>query len=418
MGSEIEEVNVVIPQQAIIAGSPFYRPYQPIFKAAELGYINAKICGRKFNELKKKAIDNVLWGADIHFSILQTRKTADAEAVDIDRLFDVETPKYNRNRTAKHRLPLNVVVDIDDWSFECPAFNNSYVFFGEKEVISEFDNDEAIFGKEWIDKKTAVMVNGFKQVFDIEANKKYNERSRTYLRKAHAVTAATEYLAGKVREFNNNVYVLPNGVDLTLYEPQENDSGYVRIGYMFGASHLIDWLDIAPHLRKVINSHINVKLVLFGTMPGNLCGIDEDKIEFHKYKGVLDGYHKTFSGLKLDIGICPLFDDEFNKCKSNLKWLEYSAVKAVTLAPRVLYGDYIHDGRNGFIYHNHDEFVGLLRYLIKRKETRKKIGEAAYKYVKANYSIDVVAKKYGEVFKQIVMKGAKRYEKELTGSIS
>jgi len=41
-----------------------------------------------------------------------------------------------------------------------------------------------------------------------------------------------------------------------------------------------------------------------------------------------DAYPMRLAGLRLDIGLAPLIDNEFNHCKSKIKYFEYSIVKA------------------------------------------------------------------------------------------
>lgn len=403
-------LNVMIPEQTWAdGGSPFYRIFQPMVACATQEMLNVKAVKHTIDD---ESYGKLLWGTDIYFSSLFTAWIQGLLENDLVKLQGENMYNYNVQRAMNNRHPLNTVVDIDDWPFIIPSFISSYMTYGEKELKSVFNNGEEQRSFEWRTGVTEITKHGHKYIFNPEQNKKMNKKFKDMLRGAAAVTISTGYLANKAKEYNKNIYVLPNGVDFKAFEPKENESGITRIGYMYSGSHIMDWLDMKPHLRKIINERLDVKLVLMGTKPP-LDGFDMDKVEFHPFKTLLDGFNQAFSDLKLDIGLCPLFDCEFNKCKSPLKWIQYAAIGAVTLAPNILYGDYIKDKETGFIYHNYDEFKNKLRYLIKRKETRRKVADNALTYTKANYSIDVIAEKYAEIFAEIKAKGVKRYEKNL-----
>jgi spore maturation protein CgeB len=89
-----------------------------------------------------------------------------------------------------------------------------------------------------------------------------------------------------------------------------------------------------------------------------------------------------------DIGLAPLLDIEFNRCKSHIKWMEYSMSKTPVLASRVYpyyekidNKDVIVDGKTGFLFSDENEFKTKLKKLILDIELRKKIGDNAYNYI-------------------------------------
>jgi glycosyltransferase involved in cell wall biosynthesis len=240
--------------------------------------------------------------------------------------------------------------------------------------------------------------------YDIERNKRMLAMKIKHIKAAHAVTCTTEALAAKLRTLNDNVYVLPNAIDFTLYEAQPKLERDVRIGYMYSGSHLGDWLDILPALREFVNKTPFVKLVLMGDKP-TLQGFELNKVEYHPYVSIMDGYHKAYNALRCDIMLMPLFDDTFNACKSPLKFLEASAVKAASLAPRIVYQDYITDGETGLLYGTGKEFQEKLGLLVRDKQLRKTLADNAHTYTHTNYSIEKVTPMYYEAFKKIIEKG-------------
>ena len=80
----------------------------------------------------------------------------------------------------------------------------------------------------------------------------------------------------------------------------------------------------------------------------------------------------------------PLRDSEFNRSKSDLKFIECAGNGAVVLASPVVYGNTIVEGKTGFIYRDNREFTNKLNLLIKNRNLRRMVAEKAYAYVRFN----------------------------------
>jgi hypothetical protein len=182
------------------------------------------------------------------------------------------------------------------------------------------------------------------------------------IEEADAVTTTTETLASHLRKRNSNVIVIPNCVDPEEWTPQER-SGGVRVGWSGGTDHFTDLampLDAIrevqkkhpftfviqgickePTLEAFYERHIRQYGKAFATTPygksmkwaiAKLAGI---QYEFHPAVEAAE-HPQTVCGLKLDIGIAPLLDNNFNRNKSCVKFYEYAMSGAATLASHVL----------------------------------------------------------------------------------
>ena len=98
-------------------------------------------------------------------------------------------------------------------------------------------------------------------------------------------------------------------------------------------------------------------------------------------------YPLDIRDMKVDIGICPVIDDTFNRGKSELKWLEYSALKVPTVCSPVCYTSLNH-GKTGYYAKDNDEWFKYLDILIESKEKRKEIADSAYTRVVEHHNID------------------------------
>ena len=202
----------------------------------------------------------------------------------------------------------------------------------------------------------------------------------------HMVQVSTEPLANYMRQYNEHVVVFPNELRY-LPPPREyssDDNAPVTI--FFGALHREkDWAAIMPALNKVLKKYgrrVRVR-VLFDkkfyealqTDCKELLG-QEYAYGFAPYSVYNDVLHHT------DIALLPLLRSEFNRMKSDLKFIECAAHGAVALASPTVYEATLRDGRTGFIYRNAAEFKNRLELLIENRDRRLETAHAAYSYVK------------------------------------
>tara|TARA_R110002167_G_scaffold153010_10_gene347146 strand:+ start:62 stop:391 length:330 start_codon:yes stop_codon:yes gene_type:complete len=81
---------------------------------------------------------------------------------------------------------------------------------------------------------------------------------------------------------------------------------------------------------------------------------------------------------EIDIGICPLIDNLFNRSKSNLKWLQYSALGAATVASDLDPYKDIEDGVDGVLVEETQEaWSDAIMSLLKDDKKRVSMGNEA-----------------------------------------
>jgi glycosyltransferase involved in cell wall biosynthesis len=85
--------------------------------------------------------------------------------------------------------------------------------------------------------------------------------------------------------------------------------------------------------------------------------------------------------VSFDIAIAPLKNIEFNKAKSDLKYLEYAMAGLPVVASDIeAYNKTIIHGQNGFLAKSEEEWFKYLSLLIEDYKLREKIGRAARAY--------------------------------------
>lgn len=330
------------------------------------------------------------WDGDhtsIHpFNKTPENKAAAAKYADIAVFHRPEDPqKLELARILKKELGKKIVMDNDDTYKDIGAVKlNTY------------------FNKERMERGLG-SVNKIVDAFIVEAD---------------LITTSTEYLAEEYRKLNKNVVVLPNCIDPFYFdEPLRNETDVVRIGITGSIGMSYD-LDILSPIIKHYEHDKRVKIVFF-SLPANrdsnpILGkayeneynfLDSVDVEWHPLVDA-DVYYDKINSLKLDIMIIPRADNYFNRCKSNLKFLEASMFKI----PCIVTG--FADGKSPYQVDKEDEehvkivmsnegWIEAIEELIQNKQLRLDMGEKAYNYVKDKYDIEKNAWKWEAAYNTI-----------------
>ena len=196
---------------------------------------------------------------------------------------------------------------------------------------------------------------------DIASLNRWIERTEAMGTAADAVTVTTEPLAEYMRQYNDKVYITPNMIDYEMEmwnAPRVDNGDKVVIGYFGGSSHLHDIKMVSGVLVRLAKEFPSVH-IHYGAVPthvvmtsitdeGSTTKTIMDKRNSHakalhhefahvnkKRKRALyprDISNYGFVYADFDIAIAPLTPADFNKYKSNLKFLESSAYGIPTVA--------------------------------------------------------------------------------------
>lgn len=151
------------------------------------------------------------------------------------------------------------------------------------------------------------------------------------VRGADTVVVSTPELADVVRPVARDVTVVPNALDPGLWTPgttedDDRPAGEHRVLYMGTLTHAAD-LEL---LRDVftdltVTDGTPIRLEVIGVT-------DESGADWFRRVEVPDGHYPAFSRWlvahreRWRAGVAPLRDEEFNRAKSDLKFLEYTAL--------------------------------------------------------------------------------------------
>jgi glycosyltransferase involved in cell wall biosynthesis len=222
------------------------------------------------------------------------------------------------------------------------------------------------------------------------------------LQKSNGVIVSTEYLAKIYRNVNKNVHVVPNCIDFEIWDnlkPKVKRSKKIRIGWAGGGSHDRDLMTVSNVIDVITKKYSNVEFYFMGGFPAQFQEKKTKKLHLSKSWYPINQYPQELKNLNFDIAIAPLRDNEFNRAKSNLRWLEYSAMGIPTVASNVEPYKCIKDCKDGVLVNEEEEWIDALSSLIESENMRKTIGKNAYDRVKSEFNVSKIAKKYSKMIK-------------------
>jgi glycosyltransferase involved in cell wall biosynthesis len=227
--------------------------------------------------------------------------------------------------------------------------------------------------------------------------------------RADAAVGSTRAICDYMRQFNSNIWELPNYLDDRFWDLNpstkiENDP--LIIGYMGGHSHSYDLEIVVQPLIRILDEYKNqIKVKFWGLEPPVILQYNSN-VEWEDV-GLVD-YRKFatyFQEQKCDIFLAPLQDNTFNQSKSHLKYLEYSALGVPGIYSRITpYEGVVDHGKNGFLASSSDEWENCIRQLIENHSLRSQMGFEAQSYVRMNWMLSQHVERWKDFYKEIASK--------------
>lgn len=255
------------------------------------------------------------------------------------------------------------------------------------------------------------------------------------MRNADALMVTTPHLGEVYASINDNRYVIENSLDF------KGDRKFVgwdkvsvrkhkgtRLGWIGGRAHFDDLMMVAPVLRTILEKNPDVTLSLINSAVKQSCEALGRPYPFTGLKNVqyadrsvpINRYAQFAASFGFDIGIAPLVDCNFNRSKSNLRWLEYSALHLPTIATDIShFRQSINPGIDGLLVADNDlqKWQESIEFLIEDKNVREEIGRNAYKRVKKDFNVAKNAPQYIRLLKQLANLPVAMEEPEVTYAV-
>jgi len=216
---------------------------------------------------------------------------------------------------------------------------------------------------------------------------------------ADHLVVSTELLKESLAHTGKKITVIPNAIDPAIWEVKRpiRTDGKIRIGWMGSGSHMADTHIVNDAFDEILKKYPQVEIHLAGF-------VDKDSSrgerEFHHRPTMgYAEYPQFLADMDLDIAVAPLMDSYFNRCKSNIKWLEHSMLETpMVLSSVTPYKESVKNYKTGYLALGTGQWVKYLSWLIENEEKRKEIGKAAKAEVLEKYTIDKQLPLYEKVF--------------------
>jgi GT2 family glycosyltransferase/glycosyltransferase involved in cell wall biosynthesis len=210
------------------------------------------------------------------------------------------------------------------------------------------------------------------------------------LRNAGRVFVSTPDLAASLASVRPDTAVVPNGLDERLWAdlprgvaPGRRTRGVpVRLLCMGSATHDADFSLIEPALARLVDTFgYRVEIDVLGV------SVRTDMPDWANRPAMPPSASATYPGFVnwitqqegWDIGLAPLADTAFNRCKSAIKTLDYAALGLAVVASDVAaYRGSLADGTGGMLVANRpDAWYAALNRLVRDEELRRGLARGA-----------------------------------------
>jgi glycosyltransferase involved in cell wall biosynthesis len=254
---------------------------------------------------------------------------------------------------------------------------------GKVKLVYELD-DDVLQPDTW---------SGLAHMFDPQVHESF----KACISMSDLVTCSTETLAQQMRQYNENVVVLPNYVDADILYLDRPKRDRLTIGWAGGMSHLGDWVQVAEPIRDVLQHNPDVDMHFVGIDYSPLLRLDRP-CRYTRWRPDTWSYYK---GIDFDIGVAPLVATPFCDAKSHIRALEYMAMGIpLVAANRPAYRDMVVDGVTGFLVDTEDQWRTRLTELINDEAMRAEMG-AKGREVASAWTIQAGWKKWRNAYEEV-----------------
>jgi glycosyltransferase involved in cell wall biosynthesis len=210
------------------------------------------------------------------------------------------------------------------------------------------------------------------------------------MRACDGIVCSTEYLAARYRSFNRQVWVCQNGLDLGRYALSRPPRETVTIGWAGGTGHrpaMVPWL---RELLLVLDERPAARFMSVGAE--NFAAALGERFGEERCVGLPWGPIETYPAAmaSFDVALAPATGSAFFRGKSDLRWLEASALGIPVVADPVVYPA-IEDGVTGVHAATPAAAREAILSLVDDPALRARIGAAAREHVRTHRSIAAVA---------------------------
>jgi glycosyltransferase involved in cell wall biosynthesis len=219
------------------------------------------------------------------------------------------------------------------------------------------------------------------------------------MRVCDGVVCSTEYLARRYRSINPRTWVCRNAIDLPRYRFTRPATDTVTIGWAGGTGHreaMEPWL---PAIEAVMAARPQTRFLTIGEPFANRL---LERFGPERCIALPSAPMETYPAAmaSFDIALAPAGKSTFYQGKSDLRWLESSALGIPLIADPDVYPE-IDDRVTGFHAAMPADVERTLLELVDDAELRTSVGGQSHEYVAAHRSMAVCAPAWAELLREV-----------------
>lgn len=207
------------------------------------------------------------------------------------------------------------------------------------------------------------------------------------------------------KKYNNKCLLMKApALNIPLDLPVKIEKEKVKIVFAGSVDHA-DYIDKV--LKDVFVNLLdryknNVEIFIIGCKPKLIKEIKD--IHYIPYQDDYDKYKKLFYNMNFDIGLAPLIDTEFHRCKYYNKFIEYAVYGICGVYSKTPPFTFIIQDRINGVYteNNSKEWEQKIIQLIEDKQLREFIRINAFNQIKQEFTPQVIAQDLTKLIPEII----------------
>jgi glycosyltransferase involved in cell wall biosynthesis len=208
------------------------------------------------------------------------------------------------------------------------------------------------------------------------------------------VIAGNNYLAEQANKFNDNVRILPTGLDTAEYQiDTEKPDDKIRLVWI-GSTSTLGYLEqLKPVLEEIGRENENVILRIICDTFFDMRNMPIEKKPWSKQTQAHD--LRT-----ADVGLAPLPDNRFTRGKCGFKILQYaSAGLPVIASPVGVNRELVKEDETGFCAESQKQWHDCLKKLIQSAGLRQTMGQKNREFAE-NFDVNVIGEKLSHILRE------------------
>lgn len=222
------------------------------------------------------------------------------------------------------------------------------------------------------------------------------------------MTVSTDNLRDFYKKENPKIEVIPNSIDFAVWDKakklKKKHKG-IRICFNGSSSHWEGSRLIEQPIVKILREFPETTFIIprvYSNIFDSYADL-QGRVEYFDWIPLKD-FSVKMAKLNIDIGLAPLADNMFNRAKSNLRWMEFSALEIpVVCSPVEAYKNVV-DKKTGLLALEKEEWYNGIKALILDENLRRTLAKNANDEVREKFNLEINAPKVLPFYQDVVNK--------------